>query len=148
MQPRSSQRIDSLTLTHQNARQTNLRSYFYQTNLFTPFLRCSAVICDEVAHRCVRMYVTKCHREQTTGPGSNHFGKHRYVDKVSLYTNFHPNRNVFDLAVKVKDSNRVHWEVYTWISRKRWQTGKTLISLKKIIRGLSISIFTFDLDPH
>ena len=43
-------------------------------------------------NRFVRMYVTKCHRERTAGSGSLNFGKHSYVDKVSLFANFHPNR--------------------------------------------------------
>ena len=48
--------------------------------------------------------------------------------------------------IKINDSNRVHWEVQKWISRKRWQVGQALLlTTQKVTCGLLIGLFTFDL---
>ena len=48
------------------------------------------------------------------------FAMHNYAcRKISLSLIFIKIVNVLDLTFKVKDSNRVHWEVHTWISHKR-----------------------------
>ena len=50
------------------------------------------------------------------------FCAHMHADKISSSANFHPN----GLRFTVKDSNRVHWEAQTWLSRKRWLIWQTL----------------------
>ena len=59
----------------------------------------------------VRSSVTKCtimYYEQTAGQRSANFCIRIHVDKAPFQAKFYPS---FAFIFKVKDSNRVHWEV-------------------------------------
>ena len=90
MQPLSAQLFHSVTLTHSTLVKQTCKLILVKpvsVNRSTEFNRATAM---RQTRRGVRLYVTKCPREQTTETSSINFGKNRHVDRVSA--DFQPNR--------------------------------------------------------
>ena len=99
----------------------------------------------------VRSSFTKCtlvYREQTAGLKAS-ICANMDVDKVRSKCWFlSESSTCLTLISKVKGSNWVHWEVHTWLSRKRWQIRQRLLfPTQEVACDLSTGIFTFDFGP-
>ena len=74
------------------------------------------------SHRCVLVYITKCHLERTTWPSwidlANVSNSIKSVCTLIFIV------NVLDLVFKVNYSHGVYWEVRTWKFCKPWQMEK------------------------
>ena len=103
------------------------------------FQRCYAMRRE---HRCVRMYVTKCHREWTARPRSINLGKHRQFHKVSLYANFHPNhqRSWPNFQGKWFESRTLRCS-YVNISQTMTDVINVIISNKKLYMAFRLAYF-------
>ena len=134
MQPRSSQLIASVKLRRMANKLVEL---FDPSNLLTSFLLNSTVLCYEAVCTYVRHVISL---EQTIWHRSVNFGKRMHVDKVSSYANFSSksSTSLTSFQRQIFKSSALRGS-YVKIS--------LLSPTQKIASGLSIGIFTFDLDP-
>ena len=81
-------------------------------------------------HPFVQASADKCkiiYCKQMAVPRSSNFCTYKQVYRIHSLAQFHSNSQRFlTFIFKVKDSNRVHWQVHTRLSRKRWQIEQTL----------------------
>ena len=99
------------------------------TVIFIPFERSWTVLCHRIV--CVLTYAPPP-RNATGNKLPNLEAQilaYMHVDKVSSFVCQFSYKLSTSLTFifKIKDSNKVHCEIHTWLSRKPWQIAQTLL---------------------